>query len=165
MEENHVTEESLEERKIERIEEAYTKVIRKFRKRAEKLGGYETLPDLWQDFAPVILNTIHLRSTPVVVQRLLNYTGDFHDFCEAFVEDTDTHEYKEYFEAMEFAWCSVIKRSTTSTTSGSAEHPSLTETEKVRILNVLQDGQERASNKLGISQAYSKAIDLIDDDL
>lgn len=107
------------------------------------------MPQLWQDLAPIILETIHLTPT-TAIQRLLNYTGDFHDFCEAYKDDTDLFEYKEYFEAMDFAWCSVLKDSTS-------------QTDKVRIINVLRDGQDRAS-KLGLSEVYSKATDKVEDD-
>ncbi|CAO3629012.1 unnamed protein product [Mucor hiemalis] len=138
-----------EERQIEKIDEAYTKVIRRFRKRAELQGGYDSLPQLWQDFAPIILETIHLRSAPPV-QRLLNYTGDFHEFCDAFKEDTDLHEYKEYFDAMDYAWCRVLEQD-------------ISKTDKVRIVNLLRDGQDRAS-QLGLQEVYSHATDLADDD-
>ncbi|KAG2229917.1 hypothetical protein INT48_008298 [Thamnidium elegans] len=133
-----------EEIKIEKIDEAYKQVIRKF---PEPHGGYDSLPQLWQDLAPIILETIHL--TPATaIQCLLNYTGDFHEFCEAFKEDTDLHEYKEYFDAMDFAWCTVLKGNTS-------------QTDKVRIVNVLRDGQDRAS-KLGLSEVYSHATDKVD---
>jgi hypothetical protein len=112
------------------------------------VGGYESLPELWQDFAPVILGTIHLKSP---IQRLLNYTGDFHEFCDAFKEDTDLQEYKEYFDAMDFAWCRVLKD----------KNP--TKTDKVRIVNILRDGQDRAAN-LGLQEVYPHATDIADDD-
>ncbi|KAL7319777.1 hypothetical protein PS15m_002871 [Mucor circinelloides] len=140
--------EHIEQRHIDKIDEAYVNITRKFRKRAEKVGGYESLPELWQDFAPVVLATIHLKSP---IQRLLNYTGDFHDFCDAFKEDTDLHEYKEYFDAMDFAWSRVLKD----------KNP--TKTDKVRIVNVLRDGQDRAS-QLGMQEVYPHATDIADDD-
>ncbi|KAF1797483.1 hypothetical protein V8B55DRAFT_1336444 [Mucor lusitanicus] len=117
------------------------------RQAAEKVGGYESLLELWQDFAPVILATIHSKSP---IQRLLNYTGDFHEFCDAF-KDTDLHEYKEYFDAMDFAWTRVLK------------DKSPTKTDKVRIVNVLRDGQDRAS-QLGLQEVYPHATDMADDD-
>ncbi|KAG2202413.1 hypothetical protein INT47_008884 [Mucor saturninus] len=138
-----------EDRHLEKIDEAYIKVIRKFRKRAELQGGYKSLPELWLDFAPIILKTIHLKSSPV--QRLLTYTGDFHEFCDAFKEDTDLHEYKEYFEAMDFAWCTILA------------HSNVSATDRVRIINVLRDGQDRAS-KLGLQEVYAHATDKADDD-
>lgn len=140
--------EHIEQRHIDKIDEAYVKITRKYRKRAEKVGGYESLPELWQDFAPVILATIHLKSP---IQRLLNYTGDFHEFCDAFKEDTDLHEYKEYFDAMDFAWTRVLKD----------KNP--TKTDKVRIVNILRDGQDRAS-QLGLQEVYPHATDIADDD-
>ncbi|KAI7900519.1 uncharacterized protein BX663DRAFT_517905 [Cokeromyces recurvatus] len=142
------TEDFKEENRIEKLEEANTKIIRKFRKRAEKLGGYESLPQLWEEFAPIILKTIHLKSP---IQHLLNFTGDFHDYCDAFKEDTDLYEYKEYFDAMDFAWTCVLKDKEAS------------ETDKVRIMNILRDGQDRAS-LLGLQEVYSHAIDIIEDD-
>lgn len=117
--------------------------------RAEVQGGYKSLPELWQDFAPIILQTIHLKSSPV--QRLLNYTGDFHEFCDAFKEDTDLHEYKEYFDAMDFAWTTVLAKDDVSAT------------DRVRIVNVLRDGQDRASN-LGLQEVYAHATDKAEDD-
>lgn len=125
------------------IEPTITKI------RAELQGCYKSLPELWQDFAPIILQTIHLRSSPV--QRLLTYTGDFHEFCDAFKEDTDLHEYKEYFEAMDFAWCTVLSKDSVSTT------------DRVRIVNVLRDGQDRAS-QLGLQEVYAHATDKAEDD-
>lgn len=113
------------------------------------MGGYESLPELWQDFAPIILKTIHLKSP---IQRLLNYTGDFHDFCESFKQDTDSFEYKEYFDAMDFAWTCVLKD----------KNP--TKTDKVRISNLLRDGQDKAS-QLGLKDlVYVHASEWADDD-
>lgn len=49
---------------------------------------------------------------------------------------------------MDFAWCTVIDSNTS-------------QTDKVRIVNVLRDGQDRAS-KLGLSEVYPHATDKID---
>jgi hypothetical protein len=116
--------------------------------RAEKIGGYDSLSELWKDFAPIIVQTLHLT---MPVQRLLNYTGDFHDFCAAFEQDTDLHEYKEYFEAMDFAWCRVLKEWKPS------------QTDIVRIVNVLRDGQEQASGWGLTQEIYPHATDMAEE--
>ncbi|KAI8063668.1 uncharacterized protein B0P05DRAFT_574234 [Gilbertella persicaria] len=138
--------EQKESRHAEKLDEAYIQVMRKFRKRVEQIGGYEHMSELWQDLAPIILQTIHLKSP---VQRLLTYTSDFHEFCQGFHEDTSS--YKTYFDAMDFAWCCVLDTQTT-------------ETEKVRIVNVLSDGQDIA-NKLGLHDVYPHALEKADDEL
>jgi hypothetical protein len=108
-------------------------------------GCYSSLPELWQDFAPIILQVIHLRN-PTPVQRLLNYTGDFHEFCESFKDDTEEFEYKEYFEAMDYAWCRILELPTS-------------QTDKVRIINLLRDGQDTVA-RLGLHmEVYPHAID------
>ncbi|OBZ88548.1 hypothetical protein A0J61_03394 [Choanephora cucurbitarum] len=141
--------EQKEERKAEKLDEEYVKVTRKFRKRIEALGGYESMTELWKDFGPVVLQTIHLHAP---IQRLLNYTNDFHEFCEAFQHETTTEEYQRYYDAMDFAWSRVLDE----------KNPS--ETDKIRVVNVLSDGQEVAM-KLGLSQVYTQAIEKADDDI
>lgn len=109
------------------------------------ITGYQSLPELWQDFAPIILQVIHLKNPPPV-QRLLNYTGDFHEFCGSFQQDTDEYEYKEYFEAMDYAWCRLLDLPTS-------------QTDKVRIINILRDGQDKVA-RMGLHfEVYPHALD------
>ncbi|KAI8882408.1 hypothetical protein K501DRAFT_249269 [Backusella circina FSU 941] len=139
-----------EQRHLFKIEEKSRQILRKFNKRAET-SGYQSLPELWQDFAGVIKATIHL-STPQAVQHLLQYTSEFHDYCEAYKEDTELNEYNEYFEAMDFAWCSVLS------------NHEIGQTDKVRIVNILRDGQDRAA-QLGLTMlVYPHATDKADDE-
>ncbi|KAI8997840.1 hypothetical protein BDB01DRAFT_846443 [Pilobolus umbonatus] len=137
-----------ESRRMDKLDEKYIQVVRKYRKRVETGGGYESMPELWSDFAPLVQQTMHLKYP---IQRLLQYTGDFHEFCDAFKDDTDIQEYQEYFDAMDFAWITVLKESDISAT------------DRVRIVNILRDGQDKAQ-LLGLSQVYIRAADLADDE-
>lgn len=52
---------------------------------------------------------------------------------------------------MDFAWCTVLS------------HSNVSATDRVRIVNVLRDGQDRAS-KLGLQEVYAHATDKAEDD-
>ncbi|CAO3696050.1 unnamed protein product [Rhizopus microsporus] len=122
-------EEEHELTRIEKIEHEHKLVQRKFHKRNEpEKGGYATLSDYWKEF------------------------GEFHDVCDAYERDAEIYEYKECFDALDFAWQTVIE-----------DHQPISQTDKVRILNVLRDGQDRAS-LFGLNQVYHHATEMLDGD-
>jgi hypothetical protein len=110
-------------------------------------GGYDTIQEYWKDFTHVVQLTLHLK-TSSSIQILLNLTGDFHDVFDEFNETKKSLDCQEYFEAMEFAWKSLIQTH------------KVDQTDKVRILNVLRDGQDRAA-VLSLPSAYSHAIQML----
>ncbi|CEG69485.1 hypothetical protein RMATCC62417_05552 [Rhizopus microsporus] len=141
-------EEEHELTRIEKIEHEHKLVQRK--NEPEK-GGYATLSDYWKEFGHVVQHTMHLKSSSSI-QLLLNLTGEFHDVCDAYERDAEIYEYKECFDALDFAWQAVIE-----------DHQPISQTDKVRILNVLRDGQDRAS-LFGLNQVYHHATEMLDGD-
>ncbi|KAG0749755.1 hypothetical protein G6F57_001598 [Rhizopus arrhizus] len=144
--EDILKEERHETTRIEKIEHDYAQIQRKFHKRNEP-GGYDTIQEYWEDFTHVVQLTLHLK-TSSSIQILLNLTGDFHDVFDEFNETKKSLDCREYFEAMEFAWKSIIQTH------------KVDQTDKVRILNVLRDGQDRAA-VLSLPSAYSHAIQML----
>ncbi|CAO3669283.1 unnamed protein product [Rhizopus stolonifer] len=112
---------------MERLQKEYAQLQRKFHKRNEPKNEDYTLVEYWKEFSHIVLSASQLK-TDNSIQFLLQLTSDFHDACEAFKMHT-----VDYYKAMELIWFRVIQ-----------EHE-LSMTDKVRVSNVLKEGQARAS--------------------
>lgn len=102
------------------------------------------MPELWQDFVPVVEASLKL-SPAQAIQRMLQLTSYFYDFCHAYRADTEQHVFKDYFEFLENAWIRIFQE----------QHGM---TDRIRALNVLRDGHEQAADIFGVPDALNRAL-------
>lgn len=93
---------------------------------------------------PLVEASLEL-SPPQAIQRMLNLTSYFYDFCHAYRADTEQYELKEYFEFLENAWIQLFQE----------QHGM---TDRIRALNVLRDGHNQAADVFGIPDALNRAL-------
>ncbi|KAI9317271.1 hypothetical protein BX666DRAFT_167575 [Dichotomocladium elegans] len=128
---------------IDDLDNRMLRILRKYRKRMDP-SGYQSLPDLWQDLKPVLDATLQLPSYQAI-QRLLNLTSSFYEFCHGYRADTEKDEFEEYFAAVDEAWMKIFQE----------KHDM---TDRIRALSVLRDGNEFARDDLRLENALNGAL-------
>ncbi|KAI7876705.1 hypothetical protein K492DRAFT_210197 [Lichtheimia hyalospora FSU 10163] len=133
-----------EQKSIDTLDDLTLQILRKYRKRMDS-SGYQSLPDLWQDFAPVMDAAVKL-PPPQAMQRMLSLTSYFYEFCHGYRADTEKYEYEEYFDAMNNAWEAIFQQ----------QHGM---TDRIRALNVLRDGHTLAQEEFELPHALNGALE------
>ncbi|KAI9490073.1 hypothetical protein BDB00DRAFT_875657 [Zychaea mexicana] len=136
---------SREQQNVDCLDSMTLQILRKYRKRLEP-SGYQSLPDLWPDLKELIDASLQLPSWQAI-QRLLNQTSYFYEFCHGYRADTEQVEYQEYFKHLEDAWIHLFGQE------------DLAMTDRIRALNVLRDGHQLAAEEFGIPNALNRALE------
>ncbi|KAI9249505.1 hypothetical protein BDA99DRAFT_523983 [Phascolomyces articulosus] len=135
---------SRDQRNVDRLDDMTLQILRKYRKRLEP-SGYTSLPELWPDLKQVIDLSIQLEPYQAI-QRLLNLTNYFYEFCHGYRADTEQDEFQEYFQHVENTWIYLFRQE------------GLGMTDRIRALNVLRDGHQLAAQELGVPDALNEAL-------